>query len=94
LVKDEELERVKTQVVANDVYEKDSMFYQALIIGTLETTGLSWQLADEYVDKVKAVTAEQVQAAAKKYLVDDQLSVAILDPQPLDKTNMPPQGGG
>ena len=86
LVAAEELERVKTQVVANDIYEKDSMFYQGLIIGTFETVGLSWQHADEYVDRVKAVTAEQIQAVAKKYLVDDGLSVAILDPQPLDKT--------
>ena len=94
LVTDEELERVKTQVVAYDIYEKDSMFYQALVIGTLETIGLSWQLADEYVEKVKAVTAEQVQAVAKKYLVDDHLSVATLDPQPLDKTTRRPIDGG
>jgi zinc protease len=36
---------------------------------------------DEYVDRIRAVTPAQVQAAAKKYLVDDTLTVAILDPQ-------------
>ena len=91
----EELERIKTKVVADDIYEKDSMFYQALIIGTLETVGVPWQHADEYVERVKAITAEQVQAVAKKYLIDDGLSVAILDPQPLDKMQQrrSPTGG-
>ena len=94
LVSEDELERIKTQVVANDVYEKDSMFYQGMVIGTLETVGIPWQYADEYVDRVKAVTAEQVQAVAKKYLVDDGLTVAVLDPQPLDKTQAPRPAGG
>ena len=80
----DELERVKTQVVASDVYERDSVFYQGYLIGLLETVGLKWQMIDEYVDKVQAVTAEQVQAVAQKYLVDDSLTVAELDPQPTD----------
>lgn len=64
-VTEEELQRVKAQVISSDVYEKDSVFYQAMIIGTLETVGLSWHMADEYVDRVKAITAEQVMAVAK-----------------------------
>lgn len=83
-VTEAELERVKTQVVASDVYERDSVFYQGYLIGMLETVGLEWQMIDEYVDKVQAVTAEQVQAVARKYLVDDSLTVAELDPQPTD----------
>ncbi len=89
-----ELERIKTQVVANDIYEKDSIFYQAMAAGILEAVGLSWKYADEYVDRVKAVTAEQVQAVAKKYLIDDGLTVAVLDPQPLDQQARRPQAGG
>jgi zinc protease len=34
---------------------------------------------------VSAVTPEQVQAVAKKYLVDADLTVAVLDPLPTDK---------
>ena len=49
-------------------------------VGQLETVGLDWRRADEYVDKVRAVTAEQVQRVAKKYLVDDLLTVAVLEP--------------
>lgn len=79
-----ELERVKAQAVADNVYERDSVFYQAMQLGTLDVVGLDWRLADEYVERIRAVTAEQVQAVARKYLLDDHLTVAILDPQPLE----------
>lgn len=82
-VSKQELDRVKAQVVASDVYQRDSMFYQAMQIGSLETAGLGWRLMDEFVDRIKAVTAEQVQQVARKYLVDDQVTVAVLDPLPL-----------
>ena len=39
-----ELERIKTQVVADRVFQRDSMFYQGLIIGTLASVGLDWRL--------------------------------------------------
>ena len=80
----EELDRIRTQLIANKVFEKDSVFYQAMEIGQLETVGLGWELADQYVDKLAAVTPEQIQAVARKYLIPDGLTVAILDPQPLD----------
>jgi zinc protease len=95
LVSDSELERVKAQVVAQDVYQRDSIFYQGMVMGIFETIGLPWQKADEYVDKVKAVTAEQIQEVAKKYLIDDRLTVAVLDPLPLDpNAPRPVMGGG
>lgn len=81
LVTDEELDRIKIQVVAEDVYARDSMFYQAMQLGQLEAVGLGWQRRDEFVDRVKAVTAEQVQAVANKYLVEQGLTVAVLEPK-------------
>ncbi|MCW8899883.1 MAG: insulinase family protein [Gammaproteobacteria bacterium] len=83
LVSEQELERIKAQAVAEKVYEKDSVFYQAMQIGMLETVGLDWRLNDEYTKRIREVTAEQIQAVAKKYLVKDTLTVAVLDPQPL-----------
>jgi len=79
-----ELERIRTQLIANKVYEQDSVFNQAMKLGILETVGLGWELADQYVERLAAVTPEQVQAVAQKYLTPDRLTVAILDPQPLD----------
>ena len=81
LVAEDELQRIKAQVLASAVYERDSGFYQAMQLGMLETVGLGWQKADEYVAKVNAVTAQQVQEVARKYLIEDHLSIAYLDPQ-------------
>jgi zinc protease len=53
-------------------------------IGQLETAGLDWRLADEYVERINAVTAEQLQRVAKKYLVEEALTVAVLDPLPME----------
>lgn len=81
----EELERVKAQVLADHVYQQDSVFYQAMQIGTLETVGLGWQRMDEYLPRIQAVTAGQVQSVARKYLIDDRLTIAVLEPQPMDE---------
>jgi zinc protease len=87
----EELDRVKAGVIASNVYQRDSMFYQAMQIGTVESIGFSWKILDGYPNKLRAVTPEQVQAVAKKYLRQDNLTVATLDPQPIDP-NAKPQG--
>lgn len=87
----EELERVKAGVIAADVYKRDSVFYQAMQIGTTETVGFSWKTLETYPEKLRAVTAQQVQEVAKKYLHRDNMTVATLDPQPIDP-NAKPQG--
>lgn len=79
-----ELERARAQVISGEVYERDSQQSQASTLGALESVGLGYKLADEYVDNILAVTPEQIQAVAKKYLVEDHMTVAELDPQPID----------
>jgi zinc protease len=86
LVDEQEMERVRNQLIAEKVYELDSLFYQAMVLGQLETVGLGWELADTYVDQLAAVTPEQIRAVAQRYLVPDMLTVAVLDPQPIDDT--------
>jgi zinc protease len=67
-----------------------------MVIGQLETMGLPWRLKDEFVERINAVTAKQVQAVARKYLVESGLTVAVLDPLPMDndKTAHNAAGGG
>jgi len=89
LVNKQELKRVKAQLMADKIYEQDSLFYQAMQIGQLETVGLDWHLADEYVQRLSEITPEQLQAVAKKYLIDEGLTVGVLEPLPL-KTNTKP----
>jgi len=91
-VTNEELQRVKAQIIAADVYQRDSMFYQGMQIGKLEATGFSWRILADYPARLQAVTPEQVQAVAKKYLNEDNLTVATLDPQPIDPNDNKPKG--
>jgi zinc protease len=80
VVSDEEMQRAKTQILTGRVYEQDSVFYQAMQLGTLETVGIGWQADEVFNKNIKAVTAEQIQAVANKFLIKDRLTVTILDP--------------
>ncbi|HTH93836.1 MAG TPA: pitrilysin family protein [Rhodocyclaceae bacterium] len=80
----EELGRVKVQLIASQVYKRDSMMAQAMEIGGIESAGLGWRDIDTLLAKLKEVTPEQVQAVARKYFSDDTLTVGVLDPQPID----------
>lgn len=82
-VSEDELKRLKAQVTASRVYERDSMFFQARQIGSLEMAGYSWRDIDVMTERFRAVTADQVREVARKYLIDDALTVAVLDPQPV-----------
>ena len=89
-VTEKELRRVRAQVVSSHVFQLDSMFYQAMQIGQLESVGLSYRDLDTIIKKLQAVTAEQVREVAIKYLIDDSLTVAVLDPQPLEQRSVIP----
>jgi len=93
-VSSDELARVKAQVAARNVFQRDSYYYQARLLGTLAVTGLDVKLLDEYVDRINAVTAAQVQAVARKYLTDDNLTVGVLDPLPVSGHKPMKQRGG
>ena len=86
LVTPDEMARIKAQVLSGAIYERDSNFYQGMQLGIMETVGLGWQKVDEYVDKVNQVTAAQVREVARKYLIENHLTIAYLDPQPMQKT--------
>ena len=93
-VTEDELQRVKSQIIAGQVFGLDSMFGQAMQIGRTENAGFSWRDLDVMLEKLRAVTAEQVKQVAQKYLLDDRLTVAILDPQPIDKATPRPAPEG
>ena len=93
-VTEEELKRVKNQLIAGQIYKRDSVFGQAMEIGVMEMTGVSHKQIDRIIEKLGQVTAKQVQAVAAKYFNDDQLTVATLVPLPLeDKKPAPPPAG-
>ena len=81
-----ELNRVKTQWVAAEVYKLDSVFNQARELGSNAMLGLPLDASERLIARLRAVTADQVKQVAAKYFGDDQLTVAVLQPQALDKT--------
>jgi zinc protease len=94
-VSEAELNRVKTQWVASEVYKLDSVFNQARSLGSYWALGLPLDAGERLVSQLRAVQAAQVQAVAAKYFGDDQLTVATLRPQPPDpnrRARIPPPG--
>ena len=79
-----ELERVKTQLMAAQIYKKDSVFGQAMEIGVFEVNQISWRYIDEYISSIQKVNSDQIKNVIKKYLNDDSLTIAFLNPQPID----------
>ena len=63
-------------------------------IASLEATGVSHRTLDLQLKKLREVTPEQVREVARKYFRDDHLTVATLDPQPLEgaRRAKPPVG--
>jgi zinc protease len=93
-VLEDELQGIKAQAVAAHVYQRDSMFYQARLIGYMEIAGISHNTMDLQLEKLRQVTPEQVREVARKYFNDDTLTIVNLDPQPLEgrKPQAPPAG--
>jgi len=88
-----ELDRVKTNVRASDVFQRDSMYYQAMRMGMLETIGVGQDAYERYQEGVQQVTAADVRRVAQRYLTDERLTVAQLVPDGVDG-NAPRRGAG
>jgi zinc protease len=82
-VTEAELARVKNQWVAGEVYQQDSVFSQARTLGANWIQGYPLGAEQTLLERLRGVTAAQVQAVAAKYFGDDALTVATLVPQPL-----------
>jgi zinc protease len=81
----DELHRAKSQIIAQKTYEKDSIFSQAMELGMLETIGLSLDVANDYINQIDNITAEQVQQVAKHYFHSNAMTTARLIPDLQEK---------
>lgn len=75
-----ELQRIKVRILSEQIYKRDSIFGQAMEIGSTEMAGFSWRDISYMLEKMQTITPEQVQAVANKYLVDEGLTIAVLEP--------------
>ncbi len=79
VVPDEELERARNQIEASFVWQQDSVFSRASVLGRFEMLG-SWRLLDDFLPRLRAVTAADLQRVARLYFPVDRKNVSILLP--------------
>jgi zinc protease len=84
----EELQKAKNLEQAEFVFGQDSVFREAMMLGIYEMLG-NYRLVDQYLAGIDKVTADDVQRAARKYLVDSNRTVGVLTP-----TGVLPHGAG
>lgn len=77
-ISDAELERAKTSLIADAVYAQDSQSRLARTFGAALASGETLASVQEWPDRIAGVTAEQVIAAARKYLVKERSVTGFL----------------
>ena len=95
-VSEAELNRVKTQWIASETYKLDAVFNQARELGSNWIKGLPLDAGPRMIAHLRTITSADVQSVAARYFGDDQLTVSVLVPQPVDparKPRTPPAGG-
>ena len=81
-VSEQELQRVKTQWTASEVYKMDSVVSQAQELGGYWINELPLDTDQRLLAALRAVTPAQVQAVAQRYFTDRTLTTGVLVPQP------------
>ncbi len=75
-----ELQKARNQIEASFIMGQDSFFYQAMLIGQLETTGAGADYLENYIDEIRRVTPEDIMRVANRYFIDDNRTVGVLVP--------------
>jgi zinc protease len=91
-ISEAELRRVKTQWTAGEIYKLDSVFNQARELGSYWINGMDVDTGERLMAQLKAVTAAQVQSVAQRYFSDEQLTTAVLVPDPSRRAATSPAG--
>jgi len=84
LISERDLQKAKNQVESSFIFAQDSIFGQAMKIGSYEANG-GWRQMDQYIDGIRRVTREDIQRVAREYLDRDRRTVGMLIPTK-DKT--------
>jgi zinc protease len=74
---EKELQKAKNQVEARHIFEQDSVFRQAMLLGTAETVGAGWEYVPNYVKQLGEVSKEDIQRVARRYLISDSRTVGV-----------------
>lgn len=78
-----ELDNVKTQILADRIYQQDSILNQAQEIVDYEAIDLSWRHIDESYREIAKITPNKIKEVASKYLSLEGLILTEVEPTKL-----------
>ncbi|MBU3725101.1 MAG: insulinase family protein [Burkholderiaceae bacterium] len=93
-VEEKELQRVKRQAKASQVFRQDSMFSIAMESARLLLAGRSIEDAERWLAVLDDIRSEDIQRVAKQFFVDDQLTALEFEPLPLAEAAARPKPSG
>ncbi|MCW5668190.1 MAG: insulinase family protein [Hydrogenophaga sp.] len=93
-IQDAELQRVKTQWTAGEIYKLDSVANQARELGSYWINGMGLDAGDRLMARLRTVTAAQVQSVAQRYFSDELLTTGVLVPDPSRREAAPAAPAG
>ncbi len=79
-ISEAELDKAKKTAIAQHVFEQETVSTRASSLASSYLLSGNPYFDDEYVDGIRSVTREEVQAAAQRYLVHDRMNVAVIKP--------------
>jgi len=80
-VTERELANAKARIKANNIYKFDSVFYQAMQVGMLETKDIGWENLDNYNSIIESISLDEVRESASKYFLNNKVFTTILRPE-------------
>ena len=94
LVSPAELGNAKKTAIAQHIFEQESVTARAASLASSYLLSGNPYYDEDYVNRIRAVTAEEIQAVARRYLVSNRMSVAVIKPLsaevPNEKASCPP----
>jgi zinc protease len=81
-VTQDELDRARASQIAEFVYNSDSISRMARQYGWRLAVGMSIEDVEDWPERLKAVTVDDIRAVARKYLVEANSVTGILKPEP------------
>ena len=78
---DGELDQVKSRLLAGNIYKFDSVFYQVMQVGMLETKNYNWELLDSYIMDINSINESDLKNVAKKIIINKKYLYSLIEPQ-------------
>jgi len=77
LIAPDDLQKIKNQMLATEIFDRDSLFTQAKIIGQAEAIGIHWSDDAQYIARINNVSAEQLKKVLQQYFIADNEVIVI-----------------